>query len=80
MYPENAAYPIGGERNDRYLLIEIHYDNPGMETGNACSYNSNNIHLYSNYSYVHIASYLLNRKQQLSMYIVHIMLCNDFKS
>ena len=38
MYPENVAYPIGGERNDRYLLIEMHYDNPGRETGNACTY------------------------------------------
>ena len=33
MYPENVAYPIGGEQNDRYLMIEIHYDNPGMESG-----------------------------------------------
>ena len=34
VYPENVALPIGGERNDKYLLIEIHYDNPRMETGN----------------------------------------------
>ena len=33
MYPENVALPIGGELNDKYLLIEIHYDNPGMERG-----------------------------------------------
>ena len=41
MYPENVAYPIGGERGDTYLLIETHYDNPGRETGNAYNYNSN---------------------------------------
>ena len=34
VYPENVGLPIGGERNDKYLLIEIHYDNPRMETGN----------------------------------------------
>ena len=33
VYPENVALPIGGELNDKYLLIEIHYDNPRMETG-----------------------------------------------
>ena len=36
VYPENVGLPIGGERNDKYLLIEIHYDNPRMETGNSC--------------------------------------------
>ena len=35
MYPENVAYPIGGERGDKYVLIEIHYDNPNMESGNS---------------------------------------------
>jgi len=33
VYPENVAYPIGGERNDLYLLIEMHYDNPETESG-----------------------------------------------
>ena len=27
------AYPIGGDRGDKYLLIEMHYDNPNMESG-----------------------------------------------
>ena len=38
VYPENVALPIGGERNDKYLLIEIHYDNPRMESGNNSLY------------------------------------------
>ena len=33
VYPKNVGLPIGGERNDKYLMIEIHYDNPRMETG-----------------------------------------------
>ena len=31
-YPENVAYPLGGERGDTYLFMEMHYDNPdGVE-------------------------------------------------
>ena len=44
VYPENVAYPIGGERNDTYLLIQMHYDNPRMETGGYLIY----VRIYSN--------------------------------
>ena len=43
MYPEDVAYPIGGELGDKYLLIEIHYDNPEMEAGN----HSSNEYMYT---------------------------------
>ena len=32
------AYPIGGGRGDKYLLIEMHYDNPDMESGMHITY------------------------------------------
>ena len=38
------AYPIGGDRGDKYILIEIHYDNPNMESG--YSYICYNMHIY----------------------------------
>ena len=28
MYPENVAYPFGGEESNEFVLIELHYDNP----------------------------------------------------
>ena len=28
MYPENVAYPFGGEESNEFILIELHYDNP----------------------------------------------------
>ena len=33
-FPENVALPIGGPGTDRYLVIEIHYNNPGKVSGN----------------------------------------------
>ena len=33
MYPEGVGYPIGGN-GSRYFVMETHYDNPGMRTGN----------------------------------------------
>ena len=27
------AYPIGGPGNARFLVMEIHYDNPDMQSG-----------------------------------------------
>ena len=33
IYPENVAYPIGGPGNPRFLVMEIHYDNPDMRSG-----------------------------------------------
>ena len=34
MFPENVALPIGGPGTDRYLVIEMHYNNPNMLSGN----------------------------------------------
>ena len=33
VYPENVAYPIGGPGNARFLVMEMHYDNPDMNSG-----------------------------------------------
>ena len=33
IYPENVAYPIGGPGNARFLVMEIHYDNPNLTSG-----------------------------------------------
>lgn len=33
VYPNNVAYPFGGEGEPQYLLIELHYDNPEMISG-----------------------------------------------
>ena len=33
IYPENVAYPIGGPGTARFLVMEMHYDNPDMRSG-----------------------------------------------
>ena len=33
IYPKNVAYPIGGPGNARFLVMEIHYDNPNLRSG-----------------------------------------------
>ena len=33
MYPADIAYPIGGPGAPRYLVMETHYDNPGLRSG-----------------------------------------------
>ena len=33
IYPENVAYPLGGPDSPRYVVIEIHYDNPLLHSG-----------------------------------------------
>ena len=33
VYPENVAYPVGGPGNARFLVMEIHYDNPDSHSG-----------------------------------------------
>ena len=43
MYPDNVAFPFGGEDFPEYLVMELHYDNPEMIMGN-----SNNIAAGSN--------------------------------
>ena len=33
MYPREVAYPIGGEGNPQYVVLEMHYDNPNEDFG-----------------------------------------------
>ena len=33
IYPENVAYPIGGPGSARFLVMEMHYDNPDLRSG-----------------------------------------------
>ena len=33
VYPENIALPIGGPGTARYLVIEMHYNNPDTVSG-----------------------------------------------
>ena len=33
MYPEDVAYAIGGEGNAQYIILEMHYDNPNLDSG-----------------------------------------------
>jgi hypothetical protein len=33
VYPENVAFPIGGAGNNRFAVIEIHYNNPSLASG-----------------------------------------------
>lgn len=30
MFPEGVGFPIGGNGNDHYLVLETHYDNPNL--------------------------------------------------
>ena len=33
VFPDNVAYPFGGEGFPEYLVMELHYDNPNMRSG-----------------------------------------------
>ncbi|XP_048507699.1 tyramine beta-hydroxylase isoform X2 [Athalia rosae] len=33
VYPEEAGLPIGGEKFNRYVMLEIHYNNPELRVG-----------------------------------------------
>ena len=33
VYPDNVAFPFGGEGQRQYVVIELHYDNPKMVSG-----------------------------------------------
>ncbi|XP_064399035.1 DBH-like monooxygenase protein 2 homolog [Halichondria panicea] len=33
VFPPGVALPIGGENSRRYIVIEMHYDNPDLQTG-----------------------------------------------
>jgi len=32
-YPDDVAYPFGGQGSPEYLVMELHYDNPNMIEG-----------------------------------------------
>ena len=33
IFPQEVAYPIGGEENAQYAILEMHYDNPAGISG-----------------------------------------------
>ena len=33
VYPNNVAYPFGGDGQAQYVVMELHYDNPQMISG-----------------------------------------------
>ena len=33
-YPENVAFPVGGPGNSQFVMLEMHYDNPQLVSGN----------------------------------------------
>ena len=33
VYPDNVAFPFGGEGFPEYLVMELHYDNPERISG-----------------------------------------------
>lgn len=32
-YPQEAGYPIGGKEFNPYVRLEMHYNNPGLKSG-----------------------------------------------
>jgi len=32
-YPDNVAYPVGGQGNPEFIVLEMHYDNPQVVAG-----------------------------------------------
>ena len=32
-YPENVAFPVGGPGNSQFVMLEMHYDNPQLASG-----------------------------------------------
>ena len=33
-YPAEAGYSVGGDDFSPYVMIEVHYNNPGLVSGN----------------------------------------------
>lgn len=33
IYPDNVAYPLGGAGSPRFVVVEMHYDNPNLQSG-----------------------------------------------
>ena len=60
------AYPIGGDRGDKYLLIEMHYDNPNMETGiYICTYVTSYMKSYHTQPIVHYSIPICSRDVEI---------------
>ena len=38
VYPENVAYPMGGPGSARFLVVEMHYNNPQLRGGNSSQF------------------------------------------
>lgn len=34
VYPEEAGLPIGGPKSNKYVMLEVHYNNPELKDGN----------------------------------------------
>ena len=34
VYPEEAGLPIGGSGFNRFIMLEVHYNNPELQAGN----------------------------------------------
>ena len=43
MYPKDVAFPIGGEGNAQYVILEMHYDNPNLDSGEINIVNINSL-------------------------------------
>jgi dopamine beta-monooxygenase len=37
VYPEEAGLPVGGEDFNRHVMLEVHYNNPELQTGSVDS-------------------------------------------
>ena len=49
VYPNNVAFPFGGDGQAQYVVLELHFDNPQMIPGTKKSYGQINrvyIHIY----------------------------------
>lgn len=38
LLPEDAGFPLGGHNYSRYVLLEVHYNNPDKKSGKNLSH------------------------------------------
>lgn len=36
IYPEEAGLPLGGPMANKYVMLEVHYNNPELRNGKCC--------------------------------------------
>lgn len=36
-YPKEAGLPLGGRKANKYVMLEVHYNNPELKNGNTNS-------------------------------------------